>query len=104
MANDTVPPCFLDAWARLQVQRPYSVNEDDWRRAIEDGGVFLDARGADAAAWRWSAAELFDIPRDGRLGGLVWFLRGERVQAFAPRHARTDGGRIFNRSDMKGVA
>jgi hypothetical protein len=28
---------------------------------------------------RWTAGELFDVPRDGRPGGLVWQLKGERV-------------------------
>ena len=76
MAADRVPACYLDAWARLQCQRPFSIDLDAWRRAINDAGLFLDAWGADAAAMRWSAGELFDVPRAGRPGGLVWRLKG----------------------------
>ena len=76
LAADRVPACYLDAWARLQCQRPLSVPDAEWRRAIDDAGLFLDAWGADAAAMGWSAGELFDVPRDGRPGGLVWQLKG----------------------------
>ena len=31
----------------------------------------------------WSAGELFDVPRAGQRGGLVWLLKGERVDAWA---------------------
>ena len=34
-------------------------------------GLFLDAWGADAAKMRWSAGELFDVPREG--GGAASF-------------------------------
>ena len=47
--------------------------------SFSDGGRFLDLWGTDAAAMRWTAGELFDVPRDGRPGGLVWQLKGERV-------------------------
>jgi hypothetical protein len=50
----------------------------------------------------WTAGELFDVPRDGRPGGLIWFIQGERIEAFGPQHARTDGGRTFDRLAMKG--
>ena len=32
---------------------------------------------------RWTAGELFDAPRNGRPSGLVWRLKGERVDALA---------------------
>ena len=96
LAADSVPACYLDAWARLQCQRPFSIDLDAWRRAIDDAGLFLDAWGADAAAMGWSAGELFDVPRAGRPGGLVWQLEGERVDALGADHVRlTDGGAIL---------
>jgi hypothetical protein len=55
--------------ARLQCQLPSYAPVDTWQRAIEDGGRFLDLWGTDAAAMRWTAGELFDVPRDGRPGG-----------------------------------
>jgi hypothetical protein len=72
LAAGRVPAAYLDAWARLQCQRPLSVAEDECRQAIEDAGRFLDAWGADAATMRWTAAELFDVPRNSPSGDLIW--------------------------------
>jgi hypothetical protein len=33
----------------LNCQKPVNVSEAEWRRALDDGGLFLDARGSDAA-------------------------------------------------------
>jgi hypothetical protein len=98
MAADSVPACYLDAWARLQCQRPLLLAESDWWQAKIDAGLFLDTWGADAAALNWGAGELFDVPLHGKPGGLVWFIEGERIEAFGPSHARTDGGRLFRRA------
>ena len=95
LAADRVPPCYLDAWAWLNHQKPRSVSEAEWRLALDDGGRFLDAWGADAATMFWTAGELFDVPRDGRPGGLIWQLKGERVTALGGRSrtATTIGAR-----------
>lgn len=45
LAADRVPPAYLDAWARLNHQKPSSVSEAEWRLALDDGGRFLDAWG-----------------------------------------------------------
>ena len=97
MAADRVPACYLDAWARLQCQRPISVAEGEWRLALDDGGHFLDAWGADAATMRWTAGELFDVPRGGLAGGLVWQLKGERVRALGEERARLTDRRTIKR-------
>jgi hypothetical protein len=98
LAADCMPPIYLDAWARLQCQRPLSVSPDRWGTAINDAGLFLDAWGEQAAEFGWSAGELFDIPRDDVRGGLVWFIEGSRIAALSERHARTaDGARTFGR-------
>ena len=70
MAADSVPAIYLDAWARLQVQRPLSVTEDDWRSAVDDAGLFLDAWSEHAASMGWDACDSFDVPRQGRSSGL----------------------------------
>ncbi len=103
MAADRVPAGYLDAWARLQCQRPLSVPDAEWRLAINDAGLFLDAWSADAAAMRWSAGELFDVPRAGRPGGLVWFLKGERVNALGEDRACLADGRTINRGSEEGM-
>jgi hypothetical protein len=99
MAADRVPACYLDAWARLNCQKPAGVSEAEWRLALDDGGRFLDAWGADAAAMQWSAGELFDVPRHGRRGGLVWEFRGERLAALGEDRARLSDGRTLKRGD-----
>jgi hypothetical protein len=90
---DTVPTVYLDAWARLNCQKPASVSEAEWRLALNDGGLFLDAWGEDAAALGWTPRHLFDLTR-----GLIWLLAGERVEAFLPGHARLSDGRTIRRS------
>ncbi len=97
LAADCVPAYYLDAWARLQYQRPFSVDDAVWRLAINDAGLFLDAWGANAAAMRWSTGELFDVPREGRPGGLVWRLKGERVKALGEARASLTDRRIVER-------
>ena len=97
LAADSVPACYLDAWARLNHQRPARVSEPEWRLVLDEGGRFLDAWGAEAATMRWTAGELFDVPRDGRPGGIVWQLKGERVDALGEDRARLEVGRTIKR-------
>ena len=55
LAADSVPAVYLDAWARLNHQKPAEVSEAEWRRALDCGGRFLGAWGAEAADTRWAA-------------------------------------------------
>jgi len=66
-----VPEPYLDAWARLQVQKPVHVTVEQWRQAIDDAGRFLDQWGSLAVQFGWTPGDLFDVPRDGACG-LVW--------------------------------
>ncbi len=59
---------------------------------------------ASAAELGWTAGELFDAPRNGGPGGLVWFCAGEPVRALGPEHAVTTSGRIFERAFQKSAA
>jgi hypothetical protein len=98
LAADQVPACYLSAWASLQSRGP---SQSIWTRG--DGrsmtaGLFLDASGADAAAMAWSANELFDVPRAGRPGGLLWRLSGGRVQTLGKESARLTDGRMIRRA------
>ena len=104
LAADSVPACYLDAWARFQCQRPCSVDFDAWWQAIVDAGLFLDAWGAVAATMQWTAGELFDVPRADRPGGLVWQLRGERVMALGEDHAGLTDGHIVTRGVARSTA
>src|SRR5204862_2891395 len=79
LAMDSVPEPYLDGWARLQCQKPMRVSGAEWRRALDDAGRFLDQWGSLAVEFDWSPGDLFDVPRDGKHGGPVWFLGGETV-------------------------
>lgn len=104
MARGGVPEPYLDAWARLQLQKPLRVADDEWPRAIDDAGRFLDQWGSLALEYGWTAGDLFDVPRDGGPGGLVWFLAGETVRALGPEHAVATSGQTFNRKRDTGPA
>ncbi len=97
MAMDSVPERYLDAWARLQCQKPMRVSDADWRQAIDDAGRFLDQWGSPAVEFQWTPGDLFDVPGDDKQGGLIWFLEGEIVRALGPEHAVTTYDRVFDR-------
>jgi hypothetical protein len=90
----SVPEPYLDAWARLQVQRPETISDAEWQLAINDAGLFLDQWASLALEFVWTAGDLFDVPRHGKLGGLVWFLNGESVRSLGPEHAVMDSGLV----------
>lgn len=97
MAADCVPGWYLKDWARFQYQRPSDAPEEAWRRAIDDGGRFLDAWGGEAADTGWTPGELFDA-----MAGLVWRLAGERVEAVSADHIRLSYGRTILRTQIRG--
>ena len=92
LAADSVPAVYLDAWARLNCQRPEGVTEADWVRALEDGGRLLDGFGHEAAEVGWTTVELFDVRR-----GLVWRLNGEPVAAVGTQGVRLRNGLTLGR-------
>jgi hypothetical protein len=97
MAMGSVPEPFLDAWARLQLQWPYAMPEAHWQQAIDDAGRFLDQWGSVAFTLDWTPGDLFDVPANGKPGGLVWSLQGETVRGLGPEQAVTQSGRVFDR-------
>ena len=90
MAADSVPAVYLKTWARINHRKPLRVSEADWRRALNDGGLFLDAWAGEAAALGWPAVRIFDVP-----AGLIWRLRGERVETLGADHAWLGDGRTI---------
>ncbi len=90
LAAGRVPAIYLDTWSRLNCQKPFRVSEAEWRLALDDGGLFLDGWGEDAAALGWTPGALFDVAR-----GLVWRLSGGRVDALGADHARLNDGRTI---------
>jgi hypothetical protein len=97
LAAASVPACYLDVWAALQIQRPHHIDSASWQLAIDDAGRFLDAWGSLAVDMNWSAGDLFDAPKGGQPCGLVWELKGGRVGALGEDHARLSDGRTIER-------
>jgi hypothetical protein len=93
-----VPRIYADAFARLQLLQCFSVGEAEWQRAVCDAGLFLDQWASLAVELGWTAGDLFDVPRDGKLGGLVWFLNSESVRSLGPEQAITESRRVFDRA------
>jgi hypothetical protein len=90
LAADLVPTVYLDAWARLNCQKPASASESEWRLALDDGGRFLDAWGNDAADVGWTSGEL--VRRDGGpcMAARGRSRRGARGRARADRRRADD--------------
>jgi hypothetical protein len=95
---ETCPAPYVDAFARLDHQKPISVSDSEWRQALDDAGRFLDAWGTLAVELQSTAGVLFDVPREGRLGGLVWQLGGESVASLGEVHACLTEGRTPRRA------
>ena len=81
----------------LRIQRPRYIDLTSWQLAVDDAGRFLDAWGSLAVGMNWSAGDLFDAPKEGQPGGLVWELKGGRVGALGEDHARLSDGRTIER-------
>jgi hypothetical protein len=94
---DRVPPVYLDAWARLNHQRPPRVSDDRWRLALDDGGRFLDAFGSEAAQSGWTPGELFNPGDD-----LVWRLPDGHARAIGAYRAWLSDRSIVLRSQTRG--
>jgi hypothetical protein len=60
-------------------------------------GDVLDRLGKHVPELGWMPGDLFNVLRDGRRGGLVWFLRGEGVNQIGADYAQTTNGRVFKR-------
>jgi hypothetical protein len=86
MAMGGVPEAYLDGWARLQIQKPLTVSDAQWRQAIDDAGRFFDQWSKLVTEFQWTPTHLFDVPRDEAMG-LIWWLQGRTVTALGPKHA-----------------
>jgi hypothetical protein len=80
-----IPP-LAAALAALKRRRPDCVESGPWQRALEDGHRFLIQWGEQAAAFGWTAEELFGLDpvaplRRYDVMGLIWFLQGCPVVA-----------------------
>jgi hypothetical protein len=74
-----VPADYAEDFARLQCLRLACISERDQQQAAIDAGIFLDRWGRAAQENGWSAADIFCLPSDSVLGGLVWQMKGRAV-------------------------
>ncbi|WP_262299648.1 hypothetical protein [Microvirga sesbaniae] len=87
-----VPPVFSLAFAAFQTGCPSDRAAEEWRRAIDDAGRFLDSHGQQAASLRWQSNDLFGAE------GLAWAMRGAAVSMLSMSGARLSDGRLFERN------
>jgi hypothetical protein len=95
--SDGVPERYRAAWQALLAQCPPSVTPYVWEAAIYDGADLFGWWGAELDRFHWPPGDLFDVPYDGRRGGLAWFIRGDPVVALGPAKAFTQARRVFER-------
>lgn len=93
-----VPAVYSEGFARMQVQRFNNMSIEEQQQATNDAGLFLDRWGDVAAEYGWTAGNLFDVPRDGSSGGLIWQLHGRQIRALSPDTATTADGDALTRS------
>ena len=86
-----MPAVFSEGFARLQLSPRVGLSVLRWLQVVDDAGRFLDAFGAQAAAFGWVADDLF-----GR-HGLVLALNGAVVLTLTASTATLSDGRTFNR-------
>jgi hypothetical protein len=79
-----VPEPYRDAWARLQVQKPATVPETQWRQVIEAAARFFGQWGKLAADFGWMPGDIFDIPTSDGCSGLIWWIASRTVTALGP--------------------
>ena len=107
-----VPRAWAEGFARLDCATPVGgFREDRWRRLIDDGGVFLDQWGNEAAALGWNVADVFGVDPtvpDARFDrmGLLPLIAGGRVVSIDTNSAtiRTKTGGIlrYRRTERTG--
>ena len=44
---------------------------------------------------------MFDIPREGKPGGILWQLKGDRAEALGADHVRLSDARVIARGETK---
>ena len=69
-----------------------------WEAAKHDAAILFGVFGRLPGEYQWAPDDLFDVPHDGKSGGLVWFIKGSPVTAIGHRMAQMQDGRIWLRA------
>ena len=93
--SDHVPQRYEAAWRALLAQCPPAVDPFTWEAAIYDAAILFGDFGKLLDEYRWPPGDLFDVPHDGKPGGLIWAIKGSPVVAIGRDMAHTEAGRIW---------
>jgi hypothetical protein len=69
-----------------------------WEAAKHDAAILFGDFGRLLGKYQWARGDLFDVPHDGKSGGLVWFIKGSPVTSIGHSMAQTREGRIWLRA------
>src|SRR5262249_54153051 len=92
---DTVPERFNAAWEAMLAQCPPGVRPIVWQAATTDAADLFGYWGLQLKNLGFVPGDLFDVPHDGRQGGLAWFKKGSPVLALGRGFANLGDGRIW---------
>jgi hypothetical protein len=95
---DHVPERYQTACRSLLSQCPASVGPFVWEAAKHDAAILFGDFGRLLGEYQWPPGDLFDVPHNGKSGGLVWFIKGSPVTAVGHGMAQTQDGRIWLRA------
>ena len=92
---DHVPERYQAAWRSLLIP----VSCLGWAFRVEaakpDAAILFSDFGRLLGEYQWPPSDVFDVPHDGKSGGLVWFIKGSPVTAIGHSMAQTQDGRIW---------
>jgi hypothetical protein len=95
---DQVPDRYRAAWEAFLTQCPAGGTPHVWQAAIFDAATLFGSFGALIDEYRWAPGDLFDVPRDGRPDGVIWFIKGSPVVAVGRGMVQCQDGRIWRRA------
>jgi hypothetical protein len=98
--SDGVPSRYLTAWHDLLAQCPPGVKPLIWEATIYDAASLFGMWGEELVRLGWVRGDLFDVPREGKTGGLAWAIKGGFVVTLGPERVFLQDGRIFDRKLM----
>ena len=96
--SDAAPARYRAAWDGLLSQCPPRVKPAVWEAAIFDAATLFGDFGKLLEDYRWTPGNLFDVPYDGKQGGLAWFIKGSPVVAIGRAMVQCQDGRIWRRA------
>lgn len=92
----SIPACYAQAFAALQLYRPDGADETRWQQAVAGIALFLDTWGSQAERLGWTVRDV--ISPQLTPAALVWALKNARVIGLAMTTAYLSDGRTFTRA------